>query len=463
MWLTRISSIRPSKIFLSNRVLAGCFTHFHTSSISWGKVTFKLADIGEGIAEVEVLKILKKEGEMIEEMDDCCEVQSDKAAVTISSRYAGKILKVYNNEGDIVKIGGPLFDIMTEDDGEEEQTELPVEEIKKKSVVNESSKMKGESVVTSPKFRRLAKEMGIDIEEVQGTGKGGRITEEDLNNHKNSKSKSTTSTPSAPSSSAPSSSAPSSSAPSAPAAPVMSVPERPQQENKDVPLRGFGRAMAKSMTESLKVPHMNIGEEADVTKLVTLRLSLKEKVTKQFGMNLTLTPLIIKAFSLALIQYPIINSKIDSSLEKYTQFGSHNISLAIDTPAGLVVPHIKNVQSLNLIEIQAELLRLQNLSSTNKLTSKELIGGTVCISNVGVVAGTYVKPLLFDGQACIAGIGRTQILPRFDQKGNVIPRSIMQFACSVDHRHIDGATAARFCKAFRDNLENPDSMLLYMV
>jgi len=433
-----------------------------SSSRHFGVVTFKLADIGEGIAEVELLKNYKNVGDVVEEMEEVCEVQSDKAAVEITSRYSGKVIKLYHNVGEIVKIGAPLMDIEVEGAGDTKETP------EKKAAPAAASGAKGKTasaakasdeghgdgeVLTSPVVRRLAKELGVDLSQVKGSGKGGRITKEDVEDFAmgiGAQAKTPTPAAAAPVQSAPATSAP--------------LPPRPvvvgRNETISVPVKGYGRAMVKSMTDALKVPHMNIGEEVDMTELLEIRSSLKTLLEKS-KQKLTITPFIIKALSCAMTKVPIMNSKFDiASNDKYTLYGAHNISIAIDTPNGLVVPSIKNVESLNVLEIQQELTRLVTLAESNKLSQADLTGGTVSLSNVGVIGGTYVKAILFDGQASIIALGRVMKQPRYDANGQIVPRSIMNVAISADHRHIDGATAARFASELKNYIENPGLFLL---
>eukprot|EP00922_Rhytidocystis_sp_ex-Travisia-forbesii_P069220 GHVS01103274.1.p1 GENE.GHVS01103274.1~~GHVS01103274.1.p1 ORF type:complete len:464 (-),score=61.73 GHVS01103274.1:463-1854(-) len=426
---------------------------FHSSRHLLGIVKFNLADIGEGIAEVELLKWHKNVGEKVEEMEAICEVQSDKAAVEITSRYTGTILELKHKVGELIKIGDVLIslDCPDEPDSEETTTALPPSAAPTKSEpsIGSSRDSAGEGVAI-PAARRLAKELGVDISMVKGTGRGGRITKDDVEAH-------------AKGGAAPAARAPVAApvAPSPQAAAPIKVPTRPQKENRTVQLRGFRRAMVKSMTETAKIPHLNIGEEIDVTNLMNMRIQMKAAVEKEYGIRLTVTSLIVKAVSLALHKHPILNSKLTSDSE-YTISGSHNVSIAIDTPSGLVVPNMKNVQDMNIMEIQSELQRLQQLAQTNKLSADDLTGGTVCISNVGVIAGTYVKALLFDNQSMIIGIGKTQTVPKFNDKGEVVPRQVLNFGFSADHRHCDGATVARYTADLKQYLEEPELMLLHM-
>ncbi|CDJ34875.1 dihydrolipoamide branched chain transacylase, E2 subunit, putative [Eimeria mitis] len=201
------------------------------------------------------------------------------------------------------------------------------------------------------------------------------------------------------------------------------------------------------MTESLKVPHMNIGDEYDVTRLTEVRKVLNNELGSQ-GVRISLTAFLIKAMSIAMDEYPIVNSKFNTQTQNsYTEFGNHNVSVAIDAPGGLVVPCVKNVQDLTLVDIQKELIRLQGLSV-------ERLQGTLgCLSLYP--DGTYIHPLLFDGQAVIVGVGRVQQLPRFvscegaageGSSTALVSRDIINCSFSADHRHCDGATITRFSK-----------------
>uniref|UniRef100_A0A0G4I9G8 Dihydrolipoamide acetyltransferase component of pyruvate dehydrogenase complex n=1 Tax=Chromera velia CCMP2878 TaxID=1169474 RepID=A0A0G4I9G8_9ALVE len=429
----------------------GCQRFISTSHPLLGIVTFKLADIGEGIAEAELLKNYKGVGDEIEEMEPLCEVQSDKAAVEITSRYHGKIAKLYHKEGDLIKIGAPLCDIETDqaDDSADAAPAAAPEktEEKKEAPAPKAVKGPGQShgVEAAPAVRALAKEMGVDLSTVSGTGKGGRITKEDV--------KAAASGGGA----APAAAAPTG-APLEKVTPVFLKPT----ETKTVQLKGFPKAMVKSMNDSLKVPQMNIGEEIDMTDLLAARSSLKDLLAKE-GKKVTITPFVVKAISLALSKVPIINSKFNAdTMDSYTLYGAHNISVAIDTPGGLVVPTIKNCESLSVMEIQHELMRLQQLAQTNKLAPGDLTGGTISLSNVGVIAGTYVKAVTFDGQAAIIALGRTKKEVQLDAEGGLMQRDVMNVAVSADHRHLDGATVARFVLELKNMLENPAAMLLSM-
>jgi len=212
------------------------------------------------------------------------------------------------------------------------------------------------------------------------------------------------------------------------------------------------------MIASLSVPHLTIFDEVEATKLMAMQKQLKAEAGK-----LTLTAMTVKAVSLALAKMPIINSKYNPNAAKpeYTIYASHNISLAIDTPDhGLMVPNIKNVQNLSLGEIQSELVRLQDAATRGRLSRDDITGGTFTISNVGVVGGTYIQAILFDGQAGILALGRIKT----EWRGEDAPMKtkVMNISCAGDHRHLDGATVARFTTILRRYLENPQLMMLDM-
>merc|ERR1719453_532444 len=224
-----------------------------------------------------------------------------------------------------------------------------------------------------------------------------------------------------------------------------------------------GKGMIKSMVASMSQPYMALGEEIDVTDLFALQKALKEPALKKYGIKVTFTSFILKAISMALDEYPIINSKFgpaDANPPYYTRYGSHNITVAIDSPSGLVVPNIKDCGNLSVIEIQQELNRLVADAKAGSLKLKDLQGGTITFSNVGSIGTKDPRPILYDGQCVIGAAGRLMTLPRYDSKMQLVPRQIMHIRWVGDHRHLDGATMARFSNSFRRYMENPGEWLL---
>ncbi|XP_041976451.1 lipoamide acyltransferase component of branched-chain alpha-keto acid dehydrogenase complex, mitochondrial [Aricia agestis] len=411
----------------------------HSTSILNKIVPFKLSDIGEGIKEVVVKEWFVKEGDKVQQFDNICEVQSDKATVTITSRYDGTVTRLYHQVDQTALVGHPLVDINVEDSGEEESPSPKDEKIETNADAKTESIAQRTKVLTTPAVRRIAAQFKVDLSTVNATGKNGRLLKEDLLSHLNMSSDNSNIVPE-PS--------------QIKAATVETV-----AEDKTVPITGFTKAMVKSMTEAMKIPHFGYCDEYDVTKLVESRENLKVLAQKQ-GVKLTYMPIIVKAASQSLTAYPILNSSLDSACENITYKSSHNIGVAMDTPNGLVVPVIKNVQNKSIIEIAKELNSLQDKGSKGQLSLSDLSGGTFTISNIGIVGGTYTKPIIFPPQVSIGALGKIQVLPRFDAAGNLVKAHILTVSWSADHRVVDGVTMARFSNQLKAYLENPYKMLL---
>lgn len=425
---------------------------------------FKLADIGEGIAEVELIQWFVKVGDRVEEFDKVCEVQSDKATVEIKAPKDGVISKLYHEVGGMAKVGQPLVDLTVESTNE--TVVSPVASPKtghispaaasaaafaaaaapssshghislENQIVVDGKTLK---VLATPAVRHLAFQHKITLSTVEGSGKDGRVTKADLLDVISGKKASTkpiiaTTTTSSPARFS--------------AAPADRVEK----------LKGYNKAMVKKMTESLQIPVFGYCDDVLMDELVKLRKDLKVLAEKR-GVKLSYMPFIIKACSLGLKKYPILNSSLSGDHTEVIYHGSHNIGVAVDTPTGLVVPNIKNVQDLTLFEIAEDLNRLVELAKLNKLTTHDLSGGTFSLSNIGAIGGTYAKPVVVLPEVCIGAIGKMQTLPRFDAKGQVYPANITQFSWSADHRVVDGASMANFFNLVKFYLEHPASMIM---
>ncbi|KAF5307851.1 hypothetical protein FQR65_LT06583 [Abscondita terminalis] len=430
-----IKSIKVRNIYLGNSLR--------------GKVPFTLTDIGEGIREVAVKEWYVKVGDKVSQFDNICEVQSDKASVTITSRYDGVITKLYYEIDQIAHVGKPLVDIET--DATESNLLSKPEITESQPVFKDLSANKSHSddfstKLAIPSVRRLARENKINLDNVQGTGKSGRILKEDILNYleSNNQDKVTKSNVS-------------------------------PGEDQVVAIKGFTKAMIKTMTESLKIPHLVYCEEMVITELSKIRKLFNEK-QKENEIKLTTLPFFIKAISNGLRQYPILNASLDSTAENIIYKSYHNIGVAMDTSVGLVVPIIKNVESLTVLEIAKELNRLSKHRTDGRFSTSDLSGGTFTISNIGIVSksilfslccwvfqigGTYASPIILPPQAAILAVGKSKILPRFDSKGNVIAEEIVSLSASADHRIIDGATIAHFINSLKHQIENPYNVFLH--
>ncbi|XP_035826450.1 lipoamide acyltransferase component of branched-chain alpha-keto acid dehydrogenase complex, mitochondrial isoform X2 [Aplysia californica] len=453
---------------LSTRVAAPLVSHklFHTSAVREDLVQYNLSDIGEGIREVVLLEWYVKPGDKVEQFDSICEVKSDKATVTITSRFDGVVRKLYYEVDAIALVGEPLVDIEVEGSTETDKQDEDVRDEGEGAAGFEPNQAAGgvKSLAT-PAVRRLAMENNIKLSDIVGTGKAGRVLKEDVLRFLSGEQ--TQAPASSPQTVPPTTHAPPS--PTTAPPPVTTRPPLPPPpvaaqalpvgEDRVVPLKGVAKAMVRAMTEALQIPAFGYYDEIDVSQLSILRKSLKQ-VAEQRGIQLSYMPIILKAISLALLQYPMLNASLDASGDNVIYKASHNLGVAMDTPEGLLVPNIKNVQNLSIFEIASELNRLQAVGLAGKLGPAELSGTTFSISNIGAIGGTYARPVILPPNVAIGAIGKIQTVPRFDSSGELIKSQIMNVSWTADHRVIDGATMARFSNLWKQYLETPDMFLL---
>ncbi|KXN65021.1 hypothetical protein CONCODRAFT_20930 [Conidiobolus coronatus NRRL 28638] len=444
---------------------------FSHSNTQYKVVPFNLADIGEGITECELIQWFVKEGDDISQFDRICEVQSDKASVEITSRFDGKIKALHYKQGDMAQVGAPLIDIDVSGHIEAESFDAPSSPAKESEIQPSSHPVSFSSepekptkpqpahlqTFATPAVRRVAKENNVDLSQVTGTGKDGRILKEDVLNYVKNPQAATASTTSAPAQSA-------------------STPITQIVEDEIRPLSGIQRAMFKTMTKSLQIPHFGFKEEIVVDPMNLVRKQINEQLAQLSNPHaikkISYMPIMIKALSIALKDYPVLNSQLlngeDASKAQLLYRGRHNIGVAMDTPGGLVVPNIKDVQNKSIIEIATELSRLQEAGKTNSISAADLKDGTISLSNIGVIGGTYLSPVVVSTEVCICAVGKIRKLPRFvtetdyltgKEVEKVIPQNIMEMSWTADHRVIDGATMARFAVRWKSLLENPTSLL----
>jgi 2-oxoisovalerate dehydrogenase E2 component (dihydrolipoyl transacylase) len=408
---------------------------------------FILPDIGEGIVECEIVDWLVKEGDEIVEDQPVCDVMTDKALVQIPAKYSGKVTKLYYAKGDIAKVHSPLFAMShagTAAAQPAQQTVTPSVATQTTAPADVTPAAQGKSLA-SPAVRRLARELNIDLSKVPGSGDKGRVYKEDVRAFAEGKTAVATpvTKPAAQQAKA--------------AAPVMAT-----GGSRVEPIKGIKAAMARQMVESVStIPHFTYCEEIDLTELIALRLSLKDQYAKQ-GVKLTMMPFFIKALSLAIKQFPVMNTQVNSDCTELTYFDDHNIGIAVDSKVGLLVPNIKGCQSKSIVDIANELTRLTEQAREGRVSPADLKGGTISISNIGALGGTVATPIINKPEVAIVALGKVQALPRFNAKGEVEARQLMQISWSGDHRVIDGGTIARFTNLWKQYLEQPASMLLTM-
>ncbi|KAJ1501784.1 hypothetical protein HMI54_009681 [Coelomomyces lativittatus] len=426
---------------------------FRTSTLSFQKkvekvVPFLLADIGEGITECEITQWFVKPGDKVAQFEKICEVQSDKAVVEISSRFDGTIHTLHFKVNEIAKVGKPLVDILVIEESKEvsippqasPQTAPSLSSSSESPISSNStpSPSISQSMLAAPAVRRIAREKGVDLEKVKGTGTDGRILKEDVEAYVSKSWTSTSNTTTAPS----------------------SFTSSFVEEKAWIPFTMTQKAMVKSMTQSLKIPHFVYTDEIQMDAVMQAKNSLSSSLAT---LKLTYLPFLLKACSLALLQYPALNANYSES--QYQLRDAHHFGVAVDTSQGLLVPNVTHVERHSILTLAKSLHELQELAKQNKLTPMHFQGTTLTFSNIGAIGGDYMHPVIpGNGQACIIATGKIRAAPRcrFNAKSNEYYTEIqhvMPVSIAADHRYIDGATAAKFMLAWKEFLENPTLML----
>ncbi len=392
---------------------------------------FKFPDVGEGIHEGTIVKWLVKEGERVKADQTIVEVETDKAVVELPSPTTGRIKKINFKEGEIIKVGEVLVEI------EEELGEN----------VEEKREQKTTRVLASPSTRKLARELGIDIKTIEGSGPGGRILKEDvLNTAKKTetitkneevleKKKEIMKTDG------------------------IKIKIIREKEDKIISLTHLRRVIAERMTYSKQhIPHACGMDFVDVTDLVKIR----EKEKKKVDIKITYLPFVMKAATIALKKYPEFNAHFDEEAQELVLKKKVNIGFAVDTKEGLIVPVIKNIENKSLVNIAKELLDLSNKARERKLSLEDLQGSTFTITNIGSLGGMYSTPIINPPEVAILGMHRIKDMPLVINN-EIVPRKVMGLSICFDHRVIDGAQATRFMNEIKRYLEDPDLLLMEMV
>ncbi len=444
---------------------------------------FKLPDLGEGIHEGEVLKWHVQPGDTVAEDAPLVDVETDKAAVTIPSPRGGKIVTVVGEVGDVVETGQVIAVI---DDGsgeavadaapaaagraaEEMPAGLPAAEPEPAAAVppaaraettQPGSAVPGRPVPAAPATRRLARELGVDINVLAGTGPGGRIMPDDV--------KAAASGAPAP---APLVAEPDEvaavtrmAAAASSALPFVDIEPLPDftvwGPVEKEPLRSIRRKVARKMTTSMVlVPHVAHMDDADVTELEDFRLRMREKRDGKEGCKLTLLSFVVRAITAGLKAAPSFNASLDPFSEEIIYKKYYNIGFAADTGKGLVVPVIKGTDTRSINEISCEIVEKANLAREGKLPIEDMQGGTFTITNVGPLGGTALIPTINYPEVAILGMGRVQEKPVV-RDGEIVIRKILPLTLAFDHRVADGADAARFVGELVRNLSDPNLLLL---
>ncbi|MCL4329436.1 MAG: 2-oxo acid dehydrogenase subunit E2 [Candidatus Thermoplasmatota archaeon] len=397
---------------------------------------FKLPDIGEGVAEGEIVKWLIKEGDTISADQEMVEVMTDKVTVRIPSPVAGKVKTLFFPEGKVIRVGESL--VLIDDGKAETSTNISTTAAQSsEAVTQEPSAPAGTKpaehppagrIIASPAIRKAARDMGIDLEQVKPSGEGGRILMEDLENFKKagvSKEKEVARTTSEPPKEAPK---------------EASTPLKPGDTLLEP--RGLRRLIFEKMTKSKAImPHFTIIEKVNMSNLRETREELKSR-----DASITFTPLFVKTVVVALKDFPKFNAVYNEQSKNYTVKKYYNVGIAVDTPDGLTVAVVREADKKSVFVLSKEISELASKARENKLSLAEVQDSTFTISNVGTIGGVMSTPIINYPEVAILALHRMEINGKDAE---------MHISLSCDHRLIDGADAARFISRVKELMEKP--------
>lgn len=452
---------------------------------------FKLPDIGEGIHEGEIVKWFVKPGDEIEEDDVLCEVQNDKAVVEIPSPVKGKVTELKVDEGTVATVGQTIITLdapgyedlkfkgddhgsddekaeTTSDEKTEGQVQATAEagqDVKKEEAPKEEPKAEtgagaqeqvevdpNKRVIAMPSVRKYAREKGVEIRQVAGSGDNGRVLKSDIDaflSGGGAKAEETTTE-------------------AAPAAKEETKAEA-KQEKQAIPagqypetrekMSGMRRAIAKAMVNSKHTaPHVTLMDEIDVTELVAHRKKFKS-VAADKGIKLTFLPYVVKALTSALREYPVLNTSLDDATDEIVHKHYYNIGIAADTEKGLLVPVVKDADRKSIFSISNEINELAGKARDGKLASDEMKGASCTITNIGSAGGQWFTPVINHPEVAILGIGRIAEKPVV-KDGEIVVAPVLALSLSFDHRMIDGATAQNALNHIKRLLNDPQLLLM---
>ncbi len=462
---------------------------------------FRLPDIGEGIAEGEIVKWMVKEGDEVKEDDIIAEVQTDKAVVEIPSPVNGKVLKLHAREGEVVKVGTVLVTFATEggvaveyqpqtaNEKPEEQNQFAIAEqaleesaakptppsiqppepvqtnqpvgaerqpadVDAKTGVSEAASA---MILATPAVRKYAREKGVQLSHIRGSGRHGQITKEDVDRalRAGTTEVSKTVQTDLPQKAKLDEKAAENAAFGAPAVPQKAA----VAGERRVPLRGVRRAVAESMVRSkYTAPHVTIMDEVDVGQLVALRARLKPRAEAQ-GVKLTYLPFVVKALIGAARRFPDLNASLDDEAQEIVYKNEYNVGIATATEQGLIVPVIHQADRKSILQLAQAIQELAQKARERKISLEELRGGTISITNIGSAGGLFFTPIINHPEVAILGIGRITEKPVV-RNGQILAAPVMSLSLSFDHRVIDGELAQHALNYIKELLKDPENLLM---
>ncbi|WP_236200208.1 dihydrolipoamide acetyltransferase family protein [Pseudomonas pseudonitroreducens] len=425
-----------------------------------GTHVIKMPDIGEGIAEVELVEWHVQVGDEVHEDQLLAEVMTDKATVEIPSPVAGKILALGGVPGQVMAVGGELIRLEVEGHGNHKEAaqakphgEAPIQPVTKPEPVAEAPKSAprvenkpvapaarpapspaprrapGEKPLASPAVRQRARDLGVELQFVQGSGPAGRILREDLEHFLEH------------------------------GGATIASGYAARHDEHQIPVIGLRRKIAQKMAEAKRrIPHFSYVEEIDVTDLEALRVHLNTKHSAARG-KLTLLPFIARAMVVALRDFPQLNARYDDDADVITRYGAVHLGVATQSDNGLMVPVLRNAESRDLWGNSAEVARLAEAARHGKASREELSGSTITLSSLGALGGIVSTPVINYPEVAIVGVNRMVERPMVIN-GQIIVRKMMNLSSSFDHRVVDGMDAAAFIQAVRALLEHPATLFI---
>lgn len=415
---------------------------------------FRLPDVGEGIHEAEIIQYAVQPGDLVAIDQIIVKIETDKAVVTLPSPAAGTVLEIPNRPGDLVRVGEPIIILQTAEIAtvaptppEKTIPELPVEKTAP-SLAVPTPPVPGKRVLATPHTRHLARELKVDINLIAGSGKGGRITDEDV------RQANVIQTPSAPK-------IPRTAAVSHEASTIGFDFEKYGPTRRE-PLKGIRKRIAEVMVRSFStIPHVSHADEADVTDLLAV-IKRQKAIAEQRGVKLTLTAFIAKAVVASLKQFPVVNSSLDEESGELVFKEYFHLGIATDTENGLMVPVVKDADKKSIMQIAENIQHLAERARNREIELEELRGGTFSITNLGGIGGTHATPIIQHPQVAILAVlqARKKPVVRNDE---IVMRTMLPLVLSFDHRILDGAIMAHFMNYLIRRLEDPLLMLIDLV
>lgn len=405
----------------------------------------RLPELGDNVTQATVVGVLVKEGDRVEPGQPLLELETDKAVVEVPAEAGGVVKRVLVKVGDEVRPGQPFLELAEAEGGAEtpplkaeERPEAPAPKVEEAPLPKaEEAPSERRLIPAAPSVRRLARELGVDLTRLQGTGLAGRITEEDVRRAAGLGEV-------------------------AKAAPAPRLPDFGKWGPvRREPMSGVRKATVRSMSQAwAQVPMVTHFDEADITELEALRKRYAKRAEER-GFRLTLTAFLLKALALTLKAFPKFNASLDVEAQEVIYKDYIHIGVAVDTPHGLLVPVIRDVDKKGVLRLAEELQEVSQRARERKLAPEEMQGGTFSLSNLGGIGGTGFTPIVNWPEVAILGVSRSQMKPLWDpEKEAFVPRLVMPFGLTYDHRLIDGAEAARFCRHLAGLLEDPLGLAL---